>query len=374
MKALSSYESPMVPKHLFEKTDLRNSPYANAPIGAGPFKFVEWKRGEYIRFDRFSDYFKSGQPYLDRIVQRSIADSATRSAVLERGEAHLCGQGGVPLSNAAELGKLPHIAVTTKGNEYFSPICQLEFNTKAKPFDDKRVRQAVAYAVDREFALKNIWFSFGKIATGPISSSLVDLYTAEVKNYNVSDRLEIANRLLDEAGYKRGTNGVRFEVTHDLTPYGEEWQRFGEYVRQRLDLLGIKTTLRYEDVATWLRRVYTNYDYQFTNNWPNTFPDPVIGVHRQFHSNSIRPGTVFVNATRWSSPRTDQLMDAAARESDARKRAQLYKEFQQIVVEECPIAQILEIQLPTVYNKKFADVVVGGLGILDTLDQAYTTG
>ena len=89
MKTLSSYESPIVPKHLFEKTDLRKSQYANAPVGSGPFKFVEWKRGQYIRFDRFPGYFKSGQPYLDKIVQRSIADSATRTAVLEIGRAHV---------------------------------------------------------------------------------------------------------------------------------------------------------------------------------------------------------------------------------------------------------------------------------------------
>lgn len=371
MKTLSSYESPIVPKHLFEKTDLRKSPYANAPVGSGPFKFVEWKRGQYIRFDRFPSYFKSGQPYLDKVVQRSIADSATRTAVLERGEAHLTGFGGVPYSDAAELGKLSHIAVTTKGYEYFSPIAQLDFNTKVKPFDNKKVRQAVAYAIDREFVIKNIWFGFGKVATGPINSNLVDLYTSDVKSYNVPNGLEIANRLLDEAGYKRNSDGVRFEITHDLTPYGEEWQRFGEYTKQRLDKLGIKVTLRYEDVATWLRRVYTDYDYQVTSNWLNTFPDPVIGVHRMFHSNSIRKGTVFVNETRWSSPQTDKLMDRATVEPDVTKRAQLYKEFQQITVEECPIAHILELRFPTIYNKQFADVIEGGLGILGTLDQAH---
>ncbi len=370
MKALSSYESPIVPKHLFEGSDLKNSKYANAPIGAGPYKFVEWKRGQYIRFDRFPDYYRPGQPYVERIVQRSIADSATRTAVLERGEAHLTGFGGVPYSDAVELAKLPHIAVTTQGYEYFSPIVQIDFNTQVKPFDDKRVRQAVAYAIDREFVIKNIWFGFGKVATGPISSNIKDLYTSEVRNYNVSNGLELANRLLDEAGYKRNADGVRFEVVHDLTPYGEEWQRFGEYVKQRLDKLGIKVTLRYEDVATWLRRIYTDYDFQFTNNWLHTFPDPVIGVHRMFHSKSIRKGTVFVNESRWSSPRTDKLMDEAAIEPDPKRRIQLYKEFQQVAVEECPIAHMLELRFPTVYNKQFADVITSGLGILGQLDQA----
>ena len=125
------------------------------------------------------------------------------------------------------------------------------------------MRQAIAYAIDRKFVIDNIWFGFGKPATGPISSNFKanGIYTADVRNYNVPDGVEMANKLLDEAGYKRGADGTRFEIMHDITPYGEEWRRFGEYVQQQLGKLGIKMTLRYEDVPTWLRRIYTNYDF-----------------------------------------------------------------------------------------------------------------
>ncbi|MDX1430961.1 MAG: ABC transporter substrate-binding protein [Gammaproteobacteria bacterium] len=372
MTALSSYESPIVPKHLFEGKDLRNLPYANEPIGAGPYKFVEWKRGQYIRFDAFEDYFKPGLPGIERLVQRSIADSATRTAVLERGEAHLTGFGGVPYSDAIELGKLPHLDVTTKGYEMFSTMVWLEFNTKKVPFDNQKVRQAIAYAMDRQWIIDNIWFGFGKVATGPINSNIKHLYTDEVRDYNIPDGMKMANQLLDEAGYPRKSDGVRFTIDHDLTPYGEEWQRFGEYVKQRLDQLGIKVNLRYEDVATWLRRVYTDYDFQVTSNWLHGFADPVIGVHRVYHSNSIRQGTVFVNCSRWSTPRTDELMDMAAVEPDPAKRAALYKEFQQLVVEGVPVSWIHEIKFPTVYNKQFADVITSPLGILGALDQVHT--
>ncbi len=371
MTAFSSYESPLVPKHLFEGKDLRNLEYANAPVGAGPYKFVEWKRGQYIRFDRHADYYKPGQPYVERLVQRSIADSATRTAVLERGEAHLTGFGGVPYSDARELGKLPHLSVTTQGYEMFSTIVWLEFNTRKAPFDNAKARQAVAYAIDRQWVIDNIWFGFGKVATGPINSNLKHLHTSEVRDYDVPDGIDVANRLLDEAGFARNSDGVRFEMSHDLTPYGEEWQRFGEYVKQRLGKLGIKVTLRYEDVATWLRRVYTNYDFQMTSNWLHGFADPVVGVHRVYHSKSIRQGTVFVNASGWSSPRTDQLMDQAAVEPDATRRAALYKEFQQLVVEQVPVSWIHEIKFPTVYNNKFADVITSPLGLLGALDQAH---
>ena len=87
------------------------------------------------------------------------------------------------------------------------------------------------------------------------------LYTADVTKYQVPDGIEKANKLLDEAGFPKKEGGMRFEIVHDITPYGPEWQRFGEVVQQRLALVGIKASLRYEDVATWLKRVYTDYDF-----------------------------------------------------------------------------------------------------------------
>ena len=73
LMALSGYESPMLPKHIFGTGDINNHPNANKPIGTGPYKFVEWQKGQYMRFDRNPDYWKKGRPYLDRIVARFIA-------------------------------------------------------------------------------------------------------------------------------------------------------------------------------------------------------------------------------------------------------------------------------------------------------------
>lgn len=365
MMAFSGYESPILPKHLFEGKDIKNHPNANAPIGTGPFKFVEWKRGQYMRFDRNPDYWSSGEPKLDRIVIRTIPDSSTRSAVLEKGEAHLAGFGAVPYSDAARLAKLPTIQVTKQGYEMFSPIGELDFNTKEKPFDDKRVRQAIAYAIDRNFVAQNVWFGFARPATGPINSNFraSGLYTDQVKRYDVPNGMELAEKLLDEAGYPRKSDGTRMEITLDVTPYGEEWQRFGEYTVQRMDQLGIKAKIRYEDVATWLKRIYTNYDFQVTANWLNTFADPVLGVHRLYHSGEIKPGTVFKNASRWSSPRTDQLMDLAKVEPDPKKRAEYYHEFQKILCEEVPVAWCVEILFPTVVNADFKKVIDSAIGL-----------
>jgi peptide/nickel transport system substrate-binding protein len=97
----------------------------------------------------------------------------------------------------------------------------------------------------------------------------------------------------------------------------------------------------------------------------------VIGVHRLYHSKSIRQGTVYVNGTGWSSSRTDELMDQAAVEPNPAKRAALYKEFQKLIVEASPIAFVHELQFATVYNKQFKDLIVSPLGIYGSFDQAH---
>jgi peptide/nickel transport system substrate-binding protein len=169
----------------------------------------------------------------------------------------------------------------------------------------------------------------------------------------------------------RKADGTRFEIVHDITPYGEEWQRFGEFVQQELAAVGIKASLRYQDVPTWLKRIYTDYDFQLTSNWIQTLADPVIGVHRLYHSNQIRPGTVFVNDSGWSSPETDALMDQAAVELDLAKRNELYHEFRKKVVDAAPLIWVLELKFATAYNKRLKDLIVSPLGLYSSFAPAY---
>jgi peptide/nickel transport system substrate-binding protein len=373
MVALNGYESPMLAKHVFEGTDIRANPTANAPIGTGPFKFVEWEKGQYVRLDKNEAYWKDGQPYLDRLVVRFIADASTRTAAMENGEIQYGAFGAIPNIDVPRLEAMDGIAVTTKGYEYFAPIMQLQFNTEAKPFDDPAVRRAVATAMDRDFVIENIWFGFGKPATGPISSNFAKsgLYTDQVPSFDVDDRIAEANRILDEAGHARDGDGVRFRIVHDLTPYGEEWRRFGEYTKQVLGQIGVEAELRYEDVATWLKRVYTDYDYEMSSNWLFGMPDPVLGVHRQYHSEQIRPGTVFVNGTKWSSAETDALMNAAKTETDPAARADLYAKFQNIIVEQSPIVFMQEMEFVTVYATKVQNAVTGPLGVYNSFADVW---
>ena len=99
-------------------------------------------------------------------------------------------------------------------------------------------------------------------------------------------------------------------------------------------------------MATWLKRVYTDYDFFLTSNFLYNLPDPVIGVHRAIHGKLIKQGTVFVNGSQWSDPRADELMDKATIEPDPKKRAEYYHEVQKIVVDGSPIVWVFELNFP----------------------------
>ena len=133
LMALSGYESPMLPKHIFGVGDITSHPSANKPVGTGPYKFVEWQKGQYMRFDRNPEYRKPGRPYLERIVARFIGDGGTRAAALETGEVQIAGFNSIPPLDVKRLQALPQIAVTNKGYEMQSPIVELDLNTRVKP-------------------------------------------------------------------------------------------------------------------------------------------------------------------------------------------------------------------------------------------------
>jgi len=372
--ALSAADSPILPQHIFSQGDLQNHPNANLPIGTGPFKLVEWRRGSLIRLDRNADYWREGKPYLDRVVVRFVPDSSTRTLLLEKGEAHLAGFHTVPFSDARRLADMASLDVSDKGYQMYSLVEGITFNTKRPPFDNEKLRQALSYAVDRQFIADHIYFGFARPAKGQIHSNFAvsGLYNPDVRDYMVADRFDIANRLLDEAGFPRQENGIRFEATLDTTAYfGDFYQRAAEVVQQNFAQIGVKLTLRSEDLATFLKRAFTDYDFDMTQAALSNLADPVLGVHRGLHSNAIRQGSVFMNHSRWSSAQTDALMDLATIELDKDKRKELYAELQRLAAQAAPIIWIVDVNYPTVVNKKLHHAISTAQGLHGSLAEAW---
>ncbi|WP_063934160.1 ABC transporter substrate-binding protein [Ensifer adhaerens] len=363
-RVLSGKDTPIVPKHLMAGKDLKNLDLANRPVGTGPYKFVEWRRGQFVLLEKNQDYWREGLPRPDRLVGRFIADAATRVAALENSEVHLAALGAIPAIEAKRLDALPYLNMSTEGYGSLSSISLLEFNTKVHPFDKKEVRQAVSHVIDREYIVQNIFQGFGTPAKSCLSSqfSAIGINPGDLPNYPRKQDLARAAELLDAAGLKPDASGIRAEVVHDIIPYGEEWRRLGEYIKQALEQVGIRVTLRYEDAATWTRRLYTEYDFQFSSTYHYHLIDPVLGAHRFFLSSSIKPGVPYVNVTRFSNEKVDKLLEQAMVELDREKRAGLYHEFQAIIADEMPSLHIHDMQFATVSNTVVMEHSTSGLG------------
>ena len=373
IKALSSRDAPILSKALFAGTNPMSNPTANKPIGTGPFKFVSWERGQSIRLDRNDKYWNPGLPYLNRILIRFIPDAATRSAALETGEVHLAAQNALSFPDLARLKDNRSLELTTKGYETAPAISMLELNSRRAPFDKKGVRQAIAYAIDRQFIADNVFYRYARPATGPLSSLLSrsGFYTADVRRYDVPDRLAIANKLLDDAGLPRKNGGMRFSAHIEVNPFGEQWVRQAEYIKQALAVIGIDIQLRSEDTPTWLRRVYTDYDYDINEPFVSNGLDPIIGLERLYTTSQIRKGITFVNNTFYSNPDLDALLSRARVELDTQKRAEMYKSAQKTLVEDCPLVWLNEVQFVTVTNRKLHDHTMGPWGINQAFDRAW---
>ena len=369
MGAFDVSNLPVMPKHIYAGTDIIKNPANLKPIGSGPYKLKEWVRGSHIHLVRNEDYFKKGKPYLDAVIYRIVPDGASRALALENGTVQMTQWTDLELFDAQRLSKSANLAMTTKGYEYFAPIMWLELNNRVKPLDDKRFRQAIMHAIDRNFIKDKILYGFGKVATGPINSK-TKYYEANVTKYDFS--IDKAKALLDEMGLKPDAKGTRVTVRLPVSPYGEMVQRTCEYIRQSLAKVGIAVVLESTDPGSYTQRV-SNWDYDLNLSWLYQFGDPALGVTRNYLTANIRK-ILFTNTVGYSNPQVDKLADQAAVEVDEAKRQALYSEMQKIIVDEVPIAWLVEMEFPTIHDKRLQNVVTTAIGVHESFDTVYFKG
>ncbi|MEC8807253.1 MAG: ABC transporter substrate-binding protein, partial [Pseudomonadota bacterium] len=367
---MSSQLLPIIPEHVYgDGQDPKTHP-ANSEgvVGSGPFKLVEFKRDQHIILERNDDFFIDGRPYLDKVVMRIIKDGSARTIALETGEAHLSGFEQNP-RDINRLKKASGVSATSDGVAYaaIGPIAWLAFNTKADgPTANKKVRQAIAYAIDRDFVNKAIMLGTSTPALTGIHPGS-PFYEPNVETYDLD--LDKANALLDEAGYPRGADGTRFKLTVDYGWAGIKAQ--AEYVKPQLKKVGIDVEIRSSpDFPTWAKRV-GGHDFEMTWDVVFNWGDPVIGVHRTYQTSNIKKGVIWSNTQSYSNSRVDELMEMAGSETDPAKRKALYSEFQKIVAEDVPVYHTYALPYHTVYSDKVGNPPVGIWATVSPLDRVY---
>ena len=352
--------APMIPKHIYAGTDYRANPANATPIGTGPMKFKEWRKGSYVQLVRNEQYWDKGKPYLDEIFFQFIPDAAARATAFESGRIDVLTGGAVEIFDVARLSKLPNTCVTTKGWEMFAPHAWITVNVKNGILGNKLFRQAMMYAIDRDFGRDVVWSGYGKVATGPISSK-TKFYSADVPKYTYDPKK--AKELVAASGYKG-------EVIKFLgLPYGETWSRWAEAVKQNFEEVGIKMEIVSTDVPGWTQRT-SSFDFDLTFNFLYQLGDPATGVARSYVSSNIVKGNPFGNIGQYSNPEVDRLFAEAAI-APTEKRQDLYTKVQQILADELPVLWLLELDFPTVSRCNVKDLVTTAIGINDAAKSVW---
>lgn len=365
--AFETSSAPIAPKHLYEGADYRNAPANDTPIGTGPFRLAEWVAGSHIRLEANPDYYQEGKPHLTEIYYRVIPDGAARAVAMETGEAQLSQFSDIETFDVSRLAELPHLELTTKGYEFFSPVLWYEPNLRREPFNDVRFRKAMMHLLDRQIIVDRIMFGLAEPATGPIAST-TKFYDADVASYDTS--VEKATALLDEMGLTPDASGNRVTIHHLVVPFGEMWTRLAEYFRQAMSAGGIEVVLDSTDPGGFAETV-SNWDYDTTCNMLYQFGDPALGVARSYISSNIRKGVMFTNTEGYENAEVDRLFAEAAVQTTEEARQELYSAVQKILVDELPVLWMTEQKFATLHDTRIKDLIVSATGVNANFAEAH---
>ncbi len=350
LQRLDVVEAPIVAKHIYTGLDPTKADANLKPVGTGPFKLAEYVKGDRVRFERNDAYFKPGRPYLDELVFRIIPQSNTQVLALERGEIDYVS--GIPGPDLERLQKNGGYTIAKSGAGSGGSFCitTLIYNLSRPPLDRVEVRQGLAYAIDRQQILDQVYFGQGRVATSAIASTITWAHNANVAKYPLDAGR--ANQLLDAAGTKRAADGTRFKLEF---VHATSFAKIGELMRQQLAAVGIDLQLTALEVNAANDRTFIKKDFDIGAASYCNGPDPEIGVRRVYVSNNIGP-ILFSNGAGYRNPRVDQLFDTAAASVDRGERAKAYYEIQDIVARDIPDWGLVETEGYRGWAKRFHDL------------------
>lgn len=329
----------IVPKHLYEGKDIGTNEYNNKPVGTGPWKFKEWVKGDHITFVKNPTYFKKGLPYLDQLIFKIIPDAAARALAFQKGDVDFLWSSGINAADGIRFrddiaaGKMPGKKVWFYPSQSGSASI-LYFNQLPNGpalFKDIKVRKAIAYAVDLKKSNELVYFNTGMVMTGPVSPAPASQWYYDPKAAQPTYDPAMANKLLDDAGYKKGSDGIRFKFRITIDSVGYPWYvNEAQVLKDFLKDVGIQLDVVALDTAAWHNTVFVKWDYDTFIFPMSTGPDPHLIV-RYYTGAGIQPVS-WSNAAGYNNSKVNALFDASEIEPDRAKRADLVKQATQILV------------------------------------------
>jgi len=238
-------DAVMLPMKGYENT-------AASPIGTGPFRFAKWTRGDSVEMVRNEKYWNPALPYLDKVTYRFIKDPSAQIAALKAGDVDIIGWLFAP-ELAADIAKDKRFKVLSGAST--SEVI-MSTNNKAKPFDNKLVRQAMAYAIDRQTVIDLVMAGYGTVI-GSHWPPVTPYYKEMTGKFPYNPQK--AKTLLAKAGYPEG-----FAATIKLPAIYPYSQRAGEVIADMLGQIGIKLKIEIVEWGFWLDRIFKQKDFELS--------------------------------------------------------------------------------------------------------------
>ena len=319
---------------------------ATNPVGTGPFKFVEWKQTDYLKVAKNENYWQKGLPKVDTITWKPVIDSNARAAVMQTGEAHFTYP--LPYEQADALKAKPELDVVAAPSII---LRYLSLNTQQKPFDNPKVRQAIAYAINKDAIAKVAFNGYATPADGVVPEGVEYSVKLGVMPYDVAK----AKQLLAEAGYP---NGFETELwsgyNHSIA------QKLTQVLQQQLLQVGIKSKItlleagqRVEKVESWpdaatapLRMYYIG--------WSSSTGEADWAIRPLLGSESWPPK--LFNTAYYKSDRVDSDIKSALATTDKTEKAKFYKDAQETIYKDTPWVPLVTEKLLSANNKKLTGV------------------
>jgi len=328
------------------------------PIGSGPFRFVSAEQDKDVVMERNDSYWGE-KPKLQRVRFAVIPDSTTRALELRKGSADaainaLTGDMTLTLEHEPNLQVL-HAPGTV--------MAYLAFNTRDPALRDVRVRQALAYAIDRRPIIHYLLRDFARPAYSVLPPESW-AYNGEVPHYEHNPQR--ARELLEQAGYKE-VNGVRFHLEMKTSSIDESTRLLAAALQQQLREVGVALDIRSFEFATFFSDVTRGAFQVHSLRWVGGNEDPDIFEYI-FHSSRFSPHGA--NRTYYTNPRVDALIDQARREADRKARTQIYAELQRILADELPYVDLWYLDNVLVARRRVRNLTLNPAGNYDFLKTA----
>jgi peptide/nickel transport system substrate-binding protein/oligopeptide transport system substrate-binding protein len=319
LTVLGLANAAVVPQEEVERLGDR---FAQAPVGAGPFKLVRWEPGKEIVLEANERYYE-GRPFLDTVVFKIGETFEQTFAQFLAGNLD---EAIIPSGKTEEVQNDPRYRRYQLLRRPTLGLLYIGFNTQTKPFDDKRVRQAFNYGVDKAAIVREIT-QMGSLPANGVLPPGMPGHDPDLQGYSYDPAK--AKQLLAEAGY---LNGAGFPVVQLWTVSKAESTKAELAAYQKyLAELGVKVDIHFVDEWTRYTEMLARGELQmFRYAWYADFPDPDSFFFPLLHSAGQSNNMFYRN------PRVDQLLGKAREEADYAERVKLYREAERIVMEDAP--------------------------------------